>query len=123
MESSIAVDTGSGILARVVVQALIDVDGAISAGEASTLANGSGCSFLAHSTVVTRIGVAEAAIVTSLSTQFRRAFAMIVVAQVNTLGFEETGARCARVLVVLAMSTREPGRAGAGVAPLFGQSF
>ena len=105
------------------MQALIDVDGAVGSSEASTLANGSSGSFLTHPAVVTGIGVAEAAIVTSLSAQFRRAFAMIVVAKVNTLGFEETRARRARVLVVLAVSTREPGRAGAGVAPLFGQSF
>ncbi len=105
------------------MQALVDVDGAVGTCEASTLANRSSGSFLAHATVVTRIGVAETAIVTSLSAQFRRAFAMIVISKVNTFGFEETGARRARVLVVLAVSTREPGRAGAGVAPLFGQSF
>ena len=61
------------------MQALVDVDSAVGAGEASALADGAGGSLFTHAAVVARIRIAEPAVVTSLPAQFRRALAVIVV--------------------------------------------
>jgi hypothetical protein len=92
MKAAVTVDAGSGVLAGVVVQALVDVDSTVRACEASALANGSGGSFFAHASVVARIRIAEPAVVASLAAQLRRALAVVVVTQVDALGFKQTRA-------------------------------
>jgi len=103
MKAPVAVDASAGVLRRVVVQTLVDVDSAVGPGVAATLANRPRGSFLTKTLVLARVGVAEAPVVASLAAQLRRALAVVVVAKVDALGAEQTGAGGAGVVVVLAV--------------------
>jgi len=79
VEPAVAVDASSRVLTRVVVQALVDVDGAVGSGKAAALANRAGGALFAESTVLARVGVAETSVVAPLAAQLGRALAMVVV--------------------------------------------
>ena len=66
-KSSRRVDTRASILARVLVQTLVDVDGAELAREAAALADGPRGALLAHAVVLAGVGVAVVAVVAPLA--------------------------------------------------------
>ena len=80
MEASVAVDTSSCVLTRVVVLTLVDVNGAVGSGESTTFADRTVGTLLAKASILARVWVTESAIVAAFTAQFWRAFAVIVVA-------------------------------------------
>ena len=109
-KSSRRVDTRASILTRVLVQTLVNVNGAELAREAAALADGPRRALLAHAVVLTRIGITILAVVTPLATQLWRTLAVKVILEIDALGAVETRLACARVQVIFAPGPREARR-------------
>ena len=96
-KSSRRVDTRASILTRVLVQTLVNVDGAELAREAAALADGPRRALLAHPVVLAGVGVAVVAVVAPLAAQPGRTLAVEVILQVDALGTVQAGPPRARV--------------------------
>ena len=89
-------------MAGVLVEALVDVDGAELAGVAAALTDRAREVLLAHPLVLAGVGVAVLPVLTPLPAQPLRALAHVVVVQVDALPAVEAGLGGARVEVELA---------------------
>ena len=116
MEPALTVDAGSPVATGVLVEALVDVDGAELACEAAALAHGAVGALLADPAIPARVGVAELAVVTALTAKLGRALAVEVVFQVDALGIVQTRRGGTWIEVIFAVGSSESRRTTANVS-------
>ena len=120
-ETSGRIDACSSIVTWILMQTLIDVNGAMFSSEAATLADWSRAPLLADAIVLARVGVAILAIVTSLPTQLGWTLTVVIILEVDTLGTMQTRAGGAGVQVILARGAGETWRTRAHKVAACGQ--